>query len=507
MEDVFNLDDLSVREYSCGDYIENDMSKLTYLLIFISKNFLKAIELVNPWLPNSSENIRRKMLDTIGVRNIDELFNDIPREIKIKKSLNVGLGKPLSESEVKRFFESVVSENKASDEMVSFLGAGCWPHYVPALVKALANRAEFYTAYTPYQPEVSQGILQAIFEYQSIMAELLNLDVVNASMYDGATALAEAILMSIRITGKNAVIVPSTINPSYLRVIRTWLQPRSTRIVQVRFSSANGQIDLEDLKMKSSNEFASVVIENPTYLGLIETQLNDIAQIAHDNKAILISCVEPISLGVLKAPGDYDADIAVGDGQPLGQGLNFGGPTFGFFACKWNDKFIRQMPGRIIGLTVTEDGKDEGYAMVSQTREQHIRRERATSSICTNETLCAVAAGIYLSMLGPSGLRKLCETILYNSYYAMKKLSEISGVKTPLFNAPHFKEFTVQFSGKTVYEIHEKLLSKYGVHGGKTLKEEFPELGETALYCVTEMHSKNDIDRLTDAIKTVLEVG
>ncbi len=462
--------------------------------------------MVSPWLPNSNENILRRMLDTVGVGSIDELFNDIPEQIRIKKTLNVGLGKSLPESEVKQYFNSIVSENRTTNEMLSFLGAGCWPHYVPSTVKALANRAEFYTAYTPYQPEVSQGILQSIFEYQSIMAELLNLDVVNASMYDGATALAEAILMSIRITRRNAIIVPYTLNPSYLKVIETWLQPRHTKIVQARYEPETGQIDLEDLKQKISNEFASIVIENPSYLGFIEPHLNDISQIAQDNKALLIACVEPLSLGFLKAPGDYNADIAVGDGQPLGQGLNFGGPTFGFFACKWNDSFVRQMPGRIIGLTTTEDEKQEGYAMTLQTREQHIRREKATSSICTNETLCAIAAGIYLSLLGPSGLKKLCETILYNSHYAMKKLSEITNVKSPLFNAPHFKEFTVQFSDKNVNEIHDFILSKQNIHGGKILKEDFPELGETALYCVTEMHLKSDIDRLTEAVRATLEV-
>ncbi|MEM2356735.1 MAG: aminotransferase class V-fold PLP-dependent enzyme, partial [Candidatus Bathyarchaeia archaeon] len=281
--------------------------------------------------------------------------------------------------------------------------------------------------------------------------------------------------------------------------------PAKMKIIEVKHDKETGQINLEDLKTKISKNTAGIYIENPSYLGFLEEKVKEIGEIAHENGALYIVGVDPTSLGLLKAPADYGADIVVGEGQPLGNSMNYGGPLLGIFACK--EEFVRQMPGRIIGLTTTKKQNQRAFCMALQTREQYIRREKATSSICTNEALCAVAAAVYLSLLGPRGLKRLGEIIMTKAIYAMKKLKEIPGVKVPLFKASHFKEFTVNFdeTGKTVLEVHKKLL-KEGVHGGKIIKNEFPELGETALYCVTEVHLKEDVDKLVNSLKKVLEV-
>jgi glycine dehydrogenase subunit 1 len=442
------------------------------------------------------------MLKELGLKNIEELFTDIPEKIKFKGKLNIP--GPFSEVEVKRKIAKLLEKNVSSMDIPVFLGAGVWPHYVPAVVDAIIGRAEFATSYTPYQAEVSQGILQAQFEYQSMICELTGMDVANASMYDWATSLGEAALMASRLTKKTEVIIPHFIHPERKAVLKLMVEPVKIKIIEVNQDRETGQINLEDLKGKTSKNTAAIYIENPSYLGFLEEKAKEIGEIAHENKALYIVGVDPTSLGLLKAPGDYGADIVVGEGQPLGNSMNYGGPLLGIFACK--EEFVRQMPGRIIGLTTTKKQNQRAFCMALQTREQYIRREKATSSICTNEALCAVAAAVYLSLLGPKGLKRLGEIIMTKSNYTMKRLKEEVGVKTPLFKAIHFKEFTVNFdeTGKTALEVHKKLL-KEGVHGGKIIKEEFPELGETALYCVTEVHLKEDIDKLVEALKKVLE--
>jgi len=442
------------------------------------------------------------MLKELGLKSIDDLFTDIPEKIKFKGKLNIP--GPLSELEVKRKVAKLLEKNVSSMDVPVFLGAGVWPHYVPAVVDAIVGRAELATSYTPYQAEVSQGILQAQFEYQSMICELTGMDVANASMYDWATSLGEAALMASRLTKKTEVIIPHFIHPERKAVLKLMVEPAKMKIIEVNQDRETGQINLEDLKGKTSKNTAAIYIENPSYLGFLEEKAKEIGEIAHENEAFYIVGVDPTSLGLLKAPGDYGADIVVGEGQPLGNSMNYGGPLLGIFACK--EEFVRQMPGRIIGLTTTKKQNQRAFCMALQTREQHIRREKATSSICTNEALCAVAAAVYLSLLGPKELKRLGEIIMTKSTYTMKRLKEVSGIKTPLFKAVHFKEFTVNFdeAGKTALEVHKKLL-KEGVHGGKIIKEEFPELGETALYCVTEVHLKEDIDKLVDSLKKVLE--
>lgn len=466
---------------------------------------------VHPWLPNSPDNIKKEMLKTIGVEKIEDLFADIPERARCKidwNKLDIGLGRPLSEIEIRKYVEKLFNKNKVFMNPSPFLGGGVWPHYVPSVVKYILARAEFYTAYTPYQPEISQGLMQALFEYQSLMADLLEMEIVNSSMYDWASATAEAFLMSMRIhkKGKMRVLVPSTMNPYHEPVVKAYVEPKGLKVEKVKYDKETGLMDLEDLKEKlSPKDVAAVYIENPSFLGFIEENAKAIGEIAHDYNALFVMGVDPISLGVLEAPGKLGADIAVGEGQPLGLGLYYGGPYLGIFAAKWSMKIVRQMPGRIMGLTTTEDGKELAFAMILQTREQHIRREKATSNICTNEMLCALGAAVYMALLGKRGFRKLAELIMYRSHYAAKKLNEITGVKAPIFKSEFFKEFTVNFdeTGVMYEKIYEELL-KRDVHGGLYAKRWFPELGETALFCVTEMHDKNDIDKLVSSIKEIL---
>jgi len=447
--------------------------------------------------------IKQQMMLEIGIKNIDELYADILGKYILKKPLN--LPEAISEFEVRKHVETLLSKNKTCNNMPTFLGAGCWPHYVPAVVKEIVQRSEFLTAYTPYQPEISQGTLQALFEYQSMICELTGMDVANSSMYDWASALGEVARMATRITGRKEVLIPKIIHPERAKTLQVYAEPVGVTIQQIAYDKETGQISLKDLESKISEKTAAVYIENPAYLGFIETQAEEIGKEAHAHNALFIVGIDPTSLGILKPPGEYNADIVIGEAQPLGNSMNFGGPLLGIFACRDDMNLIRQMPGRIIGLTTTVDGDTQGYCMALQTREQHIRREKATSNICSNEALCAVASAVYMALLGPRGFRELGETIMCKANYAMHLLSKIDGVKAPIFKSAHFKEFTANFdkTGLSVKEVHEKLLQRK-IHGGKDIYKEFPELGNTALYCVTEIHSKEEINRLAEALEEIL---
>jgi len=459
---------------------------------------------IHPYIPNSVPEIKKKMMKQIGIQSIEELYVCIPEKVRLRERLNL----PRSESEhdVRRCVETILSKNKTQQDMPIFLGAGCWPHYLPAAVEAIVQRTELLTSYTPYQPEASQGMLQALFEYQSMICEITGMEVANCSMYDWASALGEAIRMATRLTHRTEALIPKIMHSERTATLQTYVKPIGLKIKSVDYDPETGQLNFEDLKAKISEKTAAVYVENPTYLGFIETQVEDIAEEAHDHGALFIIGVDPTSLGVLKPPGEYGADIVVGEGQPLGNPMNYGGPLLGIFACRDDMELIRQMPGRMIGMTTTLDGKKVGFCMALQTREQHIRREKATSNICSNEALCAVASAVYLGLLGPKGLMELGEVIMCKARYAMQRLAEISGVKVPVFKSLHFKEFTVNFAetGKSVRAVHGELL-KHQVHGGKDITKEFPELGETALYCVTEMHSKEDIDCLAKALEEILK--
>lgn len=461
------------------------------------------ITMFSQYIPNDNEEKRSLLKKTINIGKTEELFSDLPTEILSSKSLRI-LKKP-SELEMRREIEKILSKNFTTKNYLSFLGGGIWPHYVPAVVDAIASRGEFLTSYTPYQPEASQGILQALFEYQSMICELVNMDVSNISMYDWASALGEAARMAARVTQRNEFLVPHYINREKMMVLKAYTESAGIKIVEISQDSADGQIVLEDLKNKISGNTAAVYLENPSYLGFLLDSSKDVSQIIHDAKGLFIMGVDPTSLGVLKPPGDYDADIVIGEGQPLGNYMNCGGPLLGIFACKNVDSLIRQMPGRIIGMTTAGNGKEKAFCMILQTREQHIRRQRATSNICSNEALCALRAAVYMSLLGPCGFKELGENILSKTNHAIERLSKIKGIHAPNFNFSHFKEFTVNFDqkSKTVHEVNRDLLNK-GIIGGKPLSSEFPELSQTALYCVTELTTLDDIERLGIALEDMV---
>ncbi len=442
-------------------------------------------------------------MKAIGISSIEELYSDVPQKVRLKRRLN--LPKRASELEVRRHVERLLSKNGDASEVVSFLGAGCWNHYVPAAVSEISSRSEFVTSYTPYQPEVSQGMLQALFEYQSMICELTAMDYANSSLYDWASALGEAARMATRVTQRNEFLIPRHIHPDRRTTLKAYAEPAGIKVVEVKNDDMTGQIDLNDLESKITNDCAAVYIENPSYLGCLQSEARVIAEMAHSSGALFVVGVDLTSLGILKPPGEYGADITVAEGQCLGSPMNFGGPLLGVFACK-GEELLRQMPGRIIGMTTTKDRKQRAYCMALQTREQHIRRERATSNICSNEALCALTAAAYLSLLGASGMRELGTIILSKTYYAINELRKIKRIKVPLMQAQHFKEFTVSFneSGKKLKDLENSLL-KRGIQIGAPLTESIPELGESAVFCVTETHSKEDIDKLSTVLAEVLE--
>jgi glycine dehydrogenase subunit 1 len=458
----------------------------------------------HPYIPNSKPEVKKTMMREVGIETIDELYSDVPERFLLKRRLDLPL--PMSEYQVKRHVESLLAKNKTSRDMPVFLGAGCWSHYVPAAVDNIVQRTEFLTSYTPYQAEISQGMLQLLFEYQSMVCELTDMDVANSSLYDWASALGEAARMATRLTSRPEILVPKIVHPERHATLETYIEPAGMYANKVGYDKETGQLSLADLEAKISDKTAAVYVENPAYLGSIETRGEEIGRIVHTHGAVFIVGVDPVSLGLLKPPGSYGADIVVGEGQPLGNHANFGGPLLGLFACRGDLATVRQMPGRLIGVTTTQDGRERGFCMVLQTREQHIRRQKATSNICTNEALCAAASAVYFTLLGRNGLRELGEAIMLKSHYAMRRLSEIKGLRTPVFRSPHFQEFTVNFMDRRVCDVHERLLQQ-NVHGGRDVSKEFPELGETALYCVTEMHSKEDIDALAEALEAALRGG
>jgi glycine dehydrogenase subunit 1 len=455
----------------------------------------------HPFIANSAIANWKNMLRELRIGSVQDLYSDIPGKLLVEKNLDIA--SRLSESEVFNHVSGILSKNISYWDMLVFVGAGVWPHYVPAAVSEIISRSEFLTSYTQYQPEASQGMLMALFEYQSLMAELLEMDVVNASMYDWATALGEAGRMSKRITGRSEVVIPRFTSPDRRAVLQTYIDPMGMKIIETPQSGVDGQIIQEKLKEKVSSDTAAVYLENPSYLGFLETEVEAIAEISHDADALFIVGVDPTSLGILRPPGDYEADIVVGEGQPLGNPVNFGGPLLGILACKNDRKMIRAMPGRIIGMTTTIDKTQKAFAMSMQTREQHIRREKATSNICTNNALCALASAVYLSLLGKSGMQQLGEHILAKTKYAIKRFSSIGLVDVPLFKAPHFKEFTIRFRRKKACDVLGELL-EHKICGGKSLSSEFPELGESVLVCVTELNSKPQIDNYVDTLDQLL---
>lgn len=429
----------------------------------------------SPYIPNTDHD-RRTMLQEIGVSTADDLFQDVPAKFR---NVPFKLPPPLSELELKNELRQLSDRNANVDDYACFLGAGYYHHFVPSVVGHITGRSEFYTAYTPYQAEASQGTLQATYEYQSLVCQLTGMEVSNAGMYDGSTAAAEAALMACRITRKNRIAVLTTVNPRYREVIDTYAGGRDIASEQV-------MPDFDNLP----SDCACLIVQQPNFFGYFE-DLNIYAQRAHHTGALLIVIVDPISLGMFKPPADYGADIAVAEGQALGNPISFGGPGLGIFTCR--KEYLRQMPGRIVGRTVDIDGQP-GYVLTMTTREQHIRRDRATSNICTNEALVALAAAVYLATMGKSGLRQVAELCYHKAHYAANAIAKLKGYSL-VFSPPFFKEFAIRCPAPPS-QINQALFKK-GVIGGLDISH---LIDDSMLLCVTEMNTRKEIDRLVSIL-------
>jgi glycine dehydrogenase subunit 1 len=428
------------------------------------------------------------MLKATGHAHIDELFAQIQPDLRFKGKLN--LPGPLSEAEILGFFRQAAAES--SREYVSLLGAGAYSHYRPVVVDAMLSRGEFFTAYTPYQAEISQGTLQAMFEFQTLMTQLTGQEVSNASLYDGSTATTEATLMGLRVAKRRRVLLARTLHPEYRQIVRTYLQNQDVDIMEVPYA-ASGQIDLAQVESMVDRQTAAVVVQSPNFFGVLE-RIPHIASLAHRQGALLIvAVIEPLSLAIANPPGE--ADIVCGEAQSFGVPVAYGGPYLGFLATR--EKFLRQMPGRLVGQTVDTEGR-RGFVLTLATREQHIRREKATSNICTNQSLCALAATIYLSLLGKTGLRRLAEQNLAKAHYASQQLRRIPGIATP-FAAPCFNEFVMKVPGDAELLLED--LRREKIVGGLHLGEFYPELANHLLLCVTELVSRAAMDRWVEVCR------
>ncbi|MFZ2362507.1 MAG: aminomethyl-transferring glycine dehydrogenase subunit GcvPA [Anaerolineae bacterium] len=450
-----------------------------------------------PFIANTDAE-RAAMLAAVGVERIEDLFHDVPEAHRYPA---LDLPEALSELEAVRELTSLANENENLDELVSFLGAGAYRHFIPSVVDFLSGRSEFYTAYTPYQPEVSQGTLQAIFEYQSMICALTGMDAANASHYDGATATAEAVIMALNtVKGKRKrVILSPTLNPQYREVVRTYTQGMGLEIVGDHENDA----DFHALLKLCDANTACIVVQNPDFLGNVHSpqEMQDLADAVHAQGALLAVAVDPISLGLFTPPGQYGADIVMGEGQSLGIPLGFGGPYLGFFAMREGN--VRKSAGRIAGETVDLDG-ERGYVLTLSTREQHIKRARATSNICSNQALMALRAAIYLAAMGKQGLRSVAEQCYHKAQYAATKISMIPGYEI-VNKGPFFKEFVVRCPAP-VADVKAHLLLEWGIIPGYDLTEDYPELGECLLVCVTEMNTAEEIDALAEALAEAAEI-
>lgn len=443
------------------------------------------------YLPHTEEDIRR-MLETVGARSIEDLFGSVPKGQRLSKPLN--LPGPLSEHDLLNHMESLQGTLFAS-----FLGGGAYRHFIPSVISHLTSRSEFYTAYTPYQPEISQGTLQAIFEYQTLMCQLTGMEVSNASMYDGASSLAEAVSMAARVTGRKKVLLSRAVHPEYRQVIQTYLDSEQQEIVTIPYLKETGTTGKQALVQYLDEQVGAVVLQSPNFFGVVE-DLQGVAERVHEKGGLMIAGFsEAIAYGMLTPPGEFGADIVAGEGQSLGIPLSFGGPYLGIFTTR--DKFIRNMPGRLVGETVDLEGK-KGFVLTLATREQHIRREKATSNICTNEGLCALMATIFLSCLGKMGLRELALMNLSKAEYAKKIVSQMDGCKVA-FSSPTFNEFVLEIRGDPGKVLKNMMTGE--ILGGLDLVRFYPELDHHLLITVTEMNTREEIDRWAHVLEKALK--
>ncbi len=455
------------------------------------------------FMPNSSPGVREEMLAEIGVGSVEEIYEEIPAELRFKGELNLPRD-PLSEADVARVVTSILDKNRTTADYLCFVGAGCYDHYSPALLAEVMGRSEFLTAYAGIEV-TDHGRFMAMFEYQSMMGDLLDMDVVGSAVYDGATASGDALQMASRVTGRRELVLTQNIDPDRLKVmlnyIGSWFD-----VTYVRDDPVTGTVDLDELREKVSENTAAVYIENPGYLGVVQTRPEEISRIAHERGALLIVSVNPASLGVLAPPGQYGADIACGDGQPLGLPMSCGGARLGILACRNEHKFVHSLPMLMVGILRTQVPGERAYTWHALfDRIFYGTREEARSISGTSSFLMALGAGVYMALLGPRGMRDLGVANMAKAAYAMGRLDSLAGVKAPVFSGPHFNEFLVDFSGtsKTVAEINRALLDR-GILGGKDVSTELPRLGQVALYCVTENRTQAEIDRLVRSIAEVI---
>ena len=446
------------------------------------------------FIPHTEQDIR-EMLETIGIQNVDQLFTGIPAGLRLGDT-PLRLPSALSESEVVDKLRQIQKRNPDPEEMSSFLGAGAYRHYSPAIIGSLIQRGEFSTSYTPYQAEVSQGTLQAIFEFQTMIAMLTGMDVVNASMYDGASALAEAVLMAHRINKKSEYLIASSVHPEYRQTVETYLRGTNHQLVNVPYDST-GKTDLEFILKNLNNRVSAVVLQSPNFFGIVEEYEELGKELAEQGTLLIVVVAEPLSLGILKPPGERLADIVVGEAQSFGLPVSYGGPYAGFFATR--EKFVRQMPGRLAGETVDRRGR-RSFVLTLSTREQFIRREKATSNICTNQGLCMLAVTIYLAVMGKQGLRELALLNLSKTDYMKKKLSKIQGFEMR-FSGDTFNEVVLKCP-KPANQIRDALL-EYKILAGLPLGSYYPELDDSLLLCATELNTVEDIDLLADKLEAV----
>ena len=449
-----------------------------------------------PFIPHTKDDTR-SMLDAIGAKSIEDLFDEIPAELRAKPLEIVPKGR--SEMAVNRLIHQRAAEDV---QPLCFIGAGAYEHHIPAAVWELTTRGEFYTAYTPYQAEASQGTLQLLYEFQTMMAELTAMDVSNASLYDGASSLAEAVLMAVRANRKSKskrFLVPRTVHPTYLKVVKTITQHQGITLEMLDYDEQGGHLDIESLPSEPG-DFTALIIPQPNFFGVLE-DVDALTDWAHANGALVIGVVNPMAMALITPPGEWGtegADIVCGEGQPMGVPLSSGGPYFGFMCC--TQKIVRQMPGRIIGATNDLDGKP-GYTLTLQAREQHIRRSKATSNICTNQGLLTTAATIYMALMGPEGLRRTAASSHANSSALTKQLDALDGVET-VFSRPSFHEKVLRLN-KPVNEVLSALEDR-GILGGYDLSAEFPELGNALLVCVTETKTEEDLQQYVSSLQEVL---
>lgn len=467
----------------------------------------KKESVIYPYIPNSVPEIKEEMLKEIGVKEAETLYGEIPNNLRFKRKLN--LPKPiLAEWELKRHVMDILGKNKTCEENLNFLGGGCWQHYVPAVCDEIASRSEFLTAYAgEVYPDL--GKYQAFFEFQSEIGELVGMDVVSLPTYSWGCAAGNAVRMASRMTARNEVLLPETISPERLAIIRTFCKSavRKARIDVrlISYDSKTGLLDLESLENEISSKTAAVYIENPSYLGFIESQSERISKIAHDNGAMSIVGVDPISLGVVAPPADYGADIVVGTAQTLGIHMNCGGGGIGFIASRDEEKYVAEYPSLLISISNTVQEGEYGFGICAYQRTSYASRDKAKDWVGTTTGLWTIVAAVYMALMGPCGFKEIGQTIIQKAHYAIKLLSEIGGISLP-FSSNSFKEFIVNFdgAGMSVTDVNKALLS-HSIHGGKDISREFPELGNSALYCITEIHSRQDIENLVSALKEILK--